>query len=255
MVWPETALPLYIQQTDADFWNYITPTNTTLLTGIIDSPSLPQGSLDESYNAAVLSCEGQTQVYRKRHLVPFGEYLPLRFLFNWVLEYLELPMSDFSSWNGAQNLKCGAINMGLSICYEDAFAAEYREFVGDATVLINISEDAWFGDSLAPHQRRQMAQMRARELSRPMVRSANSGPSLFIDHRGALLEATAQFEVATLSRSVQPHTGDTLFKRFGNWVVYASFILILALSILARRRCKCVFNFYVGKIVGLFKPC
>lgn len=236
LVWPETALPLYIQQTDASFWNSITPSNTALLTGIIDSPTLSQGNLNESYNAAVLSCEGQTQVYRKRHLVPFGEYLPLRFLFDWVLEYLELPMSDFSSWSGAQTLKCGAINVGLSICYEDAFAAEYRESVGEATVLINISEDAWFGDSLAPHQRRQMAQMRARELSRPLVRSANSGPSLFIDQRGRLLDATSQFETVTLSRQVQPHTGDTLFKRFGNWVIPVSLILVLMLVVLARRR-------------------
>ncbi|MFT6406883.1 MAG: apolipoprotein N-acyltransferase [Arenicella sp.] len=238
LVWPETALPLYMQQTDADFWNNITPSNTALLTGIMDSPRIGQGTLDESYNAAVLSCDGQTQVYRKRHLVPFGEYLPLRFLFNWVLEYLELPMSDFSSWKGPQSLNCGAVKVGLSICYEDAFAAEYREFVGDATVLVNISEDAWFGDSFAPHQRRQMAQMRAKELSRPMVRSANSGPSLFIDERGALLAATAQFEVAALSRQVQAHTGDTPFKRYGNWIISLSFLIVFGLLGWLRLTCR-----------------
>jgi len=240
LVWPETALPLYMQQTDTDFWANITPKNTALLTGIMDSPSIGQGSLEESYNAAVLSCEGDTQLYRKRHLVPFGEYLPLRFLFNWVLEYLELPMSDFSSWEGVQRLNCGAINVGLSICYEDAFAAEYRKYVADATVLVNISEDAWFGDSFAPHQRRQMAQMRARELSRPMVRSANSGPSLFINERGAVVEASAQFETAILARQVQPHTGDTPFKRFGNWVILVSFVLTFVLRLviggIARRK-------------------
>jgi apolipoprotein N-acyltransferase len=235
LVWPETALPLYMQQTDAEFWNNITPNNTALLTGIIDSPSMARGSLDESYNAAVLSCQGETQVYRKRHLVPFGEYLPLRFLFSWVLDYLQLPMSDFSSWQGPQSLNCGEIKIGLSICYEDAFAGEYRQFVGDATVLVNISEDAWFGDSLAPHQRRQMAQMRARELSRPMVRSANSGPSLFIDHRGALLAATKQFEVATLARQVQAHTGETPFKRYGSWVIGVSFLLLCGFSAWSRR--------------------
>jgi len=236
VVWPETALPLYLQQTDTQFWGDIVQKNTALLTGIMDSPSIVQGNLDESYNAAVLSCEGEVQVYRKRHLVPFGEYLPLRFLFNWVLEYLELPMSDFSSWEGAQSLSCGAINIGLSICYEDAFAAEYREFVGEATVLVNISEDAWFGDSFAPHQRRQMAQMRARELSRPMIRSANSGPSLFINERGRLLEASAQFEVAILSREIQPHTGDTPFKHYGNWVIGLSLVFILGLLGVSRTR-------------------
>lgn len=226
IIWPETALPLYVQQTDSEFWQNIEPKGAALLTGIMDSPTIAQGNLDESYNAAVLSCQGQTQVYRKRHLVPFGEYLPLRFLFNWVLEYLELPMSDFSSWNGVQTLECGDIKVGLSICYEDAFADEYRRHIGDATLLVNISEDAWFGDSFAPHQRAQMAQMRARELSRPLVRSANSGPSLFISEKGILDASTPQFEVHTMSRKVQPHTGNTPYAIAGDWVVWLSLLLL-----------------------------
>ncbi len=235
IVLPETALPLYAQQADAEFWRKLAPPNTALLTGIMDSPSIAQGNLDESYNAAILSCDGATQIYRKRHLVPFGEYLPLRFLFNWVLEYLELPMSDFSSWQGQQSLNCGDIKLGLSICYEDAFAGEYREHLGDATMLVNISEDAWFGDSFAPHQRRQMAQMRAVELSRPMVRSANSGPSLFINHKGKVLEASEQFTAATMVRDVQPHTGDTPFKRFGNWTILLSLFFVVLFGLASRR--------------------
>ena len=237
IVWPETALPLYMQQTNTDFWRSITPVGTALLTGIVDSPSLNSAdhrSLNESYNAAVLSCQGQTQVYRKRHLVPFGEYLPLRFLFNWVLEYLELPMSDLSAWQGQQNLSCGEINIGLSICYEDAFANEYRQHVGDASVLVNISEDAWFGDSFAPHQRMQMAQMRARELGRPLVRSANTGPSLFIDHKGKVQVATEQFSIQSVSHEVQPHTGETIYKRFGNWSVYLCFLLMASVLVFNR---------------------
>ena len=145
-------------------------------------------------------------------------------------------MSDFSSWSGEQSLACGDIKIGLSICYEDAFAAEYRTNVGDATVLVNISEDAWFGDSLAPHQRRQMAQMRARELSRPMVRSANSGPSLFINEKGELLEQTAQFVEATLVRDVQPHDGDSPFKRYGNWIIWFSMFVSLLIGLISRRK-------------------
>lgn len=239
IVWPETALPLYVQQTDAAFWRSITPSGTALLTGVLDSPSLSSSaspSYNESYNAAVLQCGEQhgakQQIYRKRHLVPFGEFLPLRFLFNWVLEYLELPMSDFSSWQGQQDLRCAnKINVGLSICYEDAFAAEVRSHVGSASVLVNISEDAWFGDSFAPHQRLQMGQMRARELSRPMIRSANSGPSAFLNERGDILNRTPQFEVATLVQTLQPQTGETLFKRFGNWVIYLCWLLIFIFMI------------------------
>ena len=238
IVWPETALPLYLQQTDPEFWQSITPKGSALLAGIMDSPN--REDPNEIYNAAALNCNDgeEPQVYRKKHLVPFGEYLPLRFLFDWVLDYLQLPMSDLSSWQSTQSLACGeSLKVGLSICYEDAFAAEYRDSVGDATLLVNISEDAWFGDSLAPHQRLQLAQMRAAELSRPLIRSANSGPSLFIGHKGEVVVATPQFSVETARFNVQPRDGDTLFKRYGNWVVWFSFFnLLLLLTILIKQK-------------------
>jgi apolipoprotein N-acyltransferase len=224
LVWPETALPLYYQQTDQQFWQNLVSPDVALLTGLVDGPAA-----GESYNAAVLSCNGQQQIYRKRHLVPFGEYLPMRFLFNWVLEYLQLPMSDFSPGQQPQTLNCGdKIRIGLSICYEDAFANEVRESSGDATLLVNISEDAWFGDSLAPHQRLQMGQMRSRELSRPMVRSANSGPSSVINQRGEVLAQTPQFEPAVLVYQVQPQQGVTPFKRWGHWPIWLSLICLVA---------------------------
>jgi len=228
IVWPESALPLYYQQTNEEFWQSVTPPNSAILSGILDSPSPANAEIDHVYNAAVLNCEGeQPLLYRKQHLVPFGEYTPLRFLFNWVIEYLNLPMSDMSAWQGAQSLSCGdKLKIGLSICYEDAFAAEYRDNLGDATILVNISEDAWFGDSLAPHQRTQMAQMRAAELARPLVRSANSGPSLIIDSKGHVLKSTAQFKDQSFSHEVQPHVGDSLFKRLGIWVIWLCFLML-----------------------------
>jgi len=232
LVWPETALPVYFQQTDDRFWRSITPPGTALLTGLIDSSETDSEQL---YNAAVLICGDKNQLYRKRHLVPFGEYLPLRFLFDWVLDYLELPMSDFASWQGQQALSCGeSIKVGLSICYEDAFAAEYRAHVGEATILVNISEDAWFGDSLAPHQRTQMAQMRARELARPMIRSSNPGPSFVIDHLGKIKTISEQYQAVSFAEIVQPHTGDTPFKRYGSWIIYVSFLLV-TISLLRNR--------------------
>lgn len=232
-VWPETALPLYRQQTEQAFWNAMVPKDTAVLAGLLD-----QIAENETYNAAILSCDSQQQVYRKRHLVPFGEYLPLRFLFNWVLDYLQLPMSDFSSWNGSQSLSCpGNIDLSLSICYEDAFGSEWRHHLAGATLLVNISEDAWFGDSLAPHQRLQMAQMRAREFSRPLVRSANTGPSVIINQYGEVLASTKQFAQQTLTHTVQPQTGDTWYTRFGNWIVFLS-IGIMALVIARNRRKK-----------------
>ena len=236
VVLPETALPLYLSQANESFWNSLKPDGVALLTGVLEASSLDEADVPQVYNAATLVCDKKQQVYRKRHLVPFGEYLPLRFLFDWVLTYLDLPMSDLSAWPGQQTLECGErIKIGLSICYEDAFSSEYQSNVGDATMLVNISEDAWFGDSLAPHQRQQMAQMRARALARPMIRSANSGPSTFIDERGQLLLETKQFQVQAVSHSVQPHTGDTLFKRWGIWIIYLCFVLIGVLLIYEKR--------------------
>ncbi|MCH2190055.1 MAG: apolipoprotein N-acyltransferase [Gammaproteobacteria bacterium] len=227
IVWPETALPLYLSQTDVDFWNRMVPEGVDLITGLLDHDQ------SNSYNAAILSCSGSRdapQVYRKRHLVPFGEYQPFQLLFGWVFEYLQLPMSEFSSWGGVQQLKCeSGVGIGLSICYEDAFSNEYRAFLGDANILVNISEDAWFGDSLAPHQRRQMAQMRALELGRPMIRSANSGPSLFIDEFGDIAKITPQFESAVASQFVQPMRGSTPFMQLGSWIIWLSLFLFMAL--------------------------
>lgn len=226
VVWPETALPLYLSQTDESFWRAMSPPNTAVLAGLLDHDGT------NSYNAAALSCaesRNKPLPYRKRHLVPFGEYQPLKFLFSWVFDYLSLPMSDFAGWRGQQSLECdGGIHIGLSICYEDAFSNEYRSHLGDATILVNISEDAWFGDSFAPHQRRQLAQMRAGELGRPLVRAANSGPSLFIDEKGRVKAATGQFEVAAIQHQVQPMTGRTPFVVLGSWIVWLS---ILACSL------------------------
>lgn len=245
IVWPETALPVHLQYLSQEFWQSTVPDGTALLTGLVDTPSLldTTPSYARSYNAAALVCTGSNnltpQIYRKRHLVPFGEYLPLRFLFQWVLDYLELPMSDFYSGTGIQPLHCGSkIKVGLSICYEDAFANEYRESLGDANLLVNIGEDAWFGDSFAPHQRLQMAQMRARELSRPMVRSANTGPSAFIDHRGELASQGPQFEATTLVENVTPQRGDTWFRLFGNWIVLLSVLVWILIYVRAKRILK-----------------
>ena len=137
-------------------------------------------------------------------------------------------MSDFTSWQQVQTLECGnTLKLGLSICYEDAFSEEHRVHTRDATVLVNISEDAWFGDSFAPHQRLQMAQMRAKELALPLVRSANTGPSVLIDHRGKIITQTKQFVSATLSGDVQPRTGETWYRALGEWVIYLSLMLLI----------------------------
>ena len=222
VVFAETALPFYLHNTTDEFWESLSANAGSLIAGVIESDPIT-GKL---YNSAVMTCGAERQVYRKHHLVPFGEYLPLRRFLSWLLDYLQIPMSDFSSWKQPQSLDCGGLKVALSICYEDAFSGEIRSNLNDGEVLVNISEDAWFGDSLAPHQRRQMAQMRAQELSRPMVRSSNSGPSNLIDENGSIIVASEQFSQQTVAGEIMPRAGKTPFLSFGLWVIHLSGLIV-----------------------------
>lgn len=175
--------------------------------------------------------------YRKRHLVPFGEFMPLPFLFQWFIDNFDIPMSDFSRGPAQQPLLTVAGHrVGISVCYEDAFGEEVITALPQATLLVNVSEDAWFGDSLAPHQRLQMARLRALESGRPMLRAANTGPSAVIDHRGALLARSRQFTIETLAATVQPMEGATPYVRVGNVAVVVLVVAVLAAAWWAGRR-------------------
>ncbi len=243
LVFPETALPVFRHNVTPDYWTSLRSHHGGILSGITELGGPDVGGA--MYNSAVVNCEAEDktvqaeQVFRKSHLVPFGEYLPLRSMFSWVLDYLQLPMSDFSAWEGKQSIRCGGVNIAVSICYEDAFALEIARGLGDGGLMINISEDAWFGDSLAPHQRQQMAQMRAIETARPMVRSSNSGPSTFIDHNGLILQESEMFDELMLRSSVQPREGDTLFVRFGAWLIYACLVFCFFMVLRKFARIKC----------------
>jgi len=192
-----------------------------------------------------------SQVYRKSHLVPFGEYIPLRSVLGQLLDILQVPMANFSRGASVQplltligNEKLGNKKSGkkseqkisVSICYEDAFGEEVIRNLPAATLLVNVSNDAWFGDSFAPHQHLQMARMRSMETSRPMLRATNNGVSAMIDHRGDVLASSPQFEVAVLNGEVQPRSGETLYVKFGNWpVLFGLFVMLGLCGFWARR--------------------
>jgi apolipoprotein N-acyltransferase len=183
-----------------------------------------------TYYNSVFAVGARPASYRKRHLVPFGEFLPLPDVFGRLLATLEIPMSDFS--RGAPDqipLHVAGRSVGVSVCYEDAFGEEIIGALPTATLLVNLSEDAWFGDSFAPYQRLQMARVRALEAGRPMVRAANTGPSAVIDHRGRVTAHAPQFKPHVLTAEVQPMTGMTPYARFGNLPT----ILIVAATVVA----------------------
>ena len=236
VIWPEAAIPYYVDELSPEFWQWLRAQSADFVFGVLERR--PESGTTAYYNS-VLAVSERTSVYRKVHLVPFGEYLPFASLLGWLLDYLHIPMSDFSSWTGPQKLPHAAgIALGITVCYEDAFPTEVRKALPDAALLVNVSEDAWFGDSLAPHQRLQMARMRALEGGRPMLRAANTGPSAIIDHRGRITHQSAQFVATKLEGEVQPMSGATPYVRFGDGPVLAlAFgLVVLGLVVCGPRR-------------------
>jgi len=216
VVWPETAIP-------TDFDNvrpYLASTIRALDARGIDvlAGGFERDGTD-SYNA-VRQLGGSEQVYRKRHIVPFGEYLPLRGLLEVFDAFIVVPGSDLSRGSGPHvPLEVAGQSVGVSICYEDVFGEEMRPLLPASTLLVNVSNDAWFGDSAAPHQHEQKARMRAREMGRPMVRVTNTGVSSAITYQGEIIDRIPQGVVAALDVRIVPRTGTTPYVRLGNWPV------------------------------------
>jgi apolipoprotein N-acyltransferase len=214
IIWPETAIPgrsediaqgILIPMSIA-----ATEQDSNILTGVVVS----EAANNIYYNSMLLLGNNQG-VYHKRHLVVFGEYMPLRWLLDFMNRYINIPYSDLQP--GAPDqvpMSVNGVVLGVSICFEDVFSREILIALPKASMLVNASNDAWFGDSLAPHQHLEIAQMRALEFGRPMLRSTNTGVSAFIDHRGRIIDRTGQFKTQSITRTMQGRTGVTPFYYF-----------------------------------------
>lgn len=234
VVWPEAAVPIYFDQIEPllepRLMQIARERHSDFLLGTIE-----RDRADRVYYNTVVAIGSAKGVYRKQHLVPFGEFLPFPGAFGWLIDHLQIPMSNFSRGNAGQPLLIAAGQpLGVSVCYEDAFGEEIIQALPRATLLVNVSEDAWFGDSFAPHQRLQMARVRARESGRAMLRAANTGPSAIIDHHGDVVARSPQFTPHVLSGSVQPMTGLTLYARYGNYPVLLLIVAILLPALIWR---------------------
>lgn len=236
IVWPEAAMPTYLDEIDpaylAELQRRSHERGNDFLIGVIERDRA-RGAV---YNS-VISVGSTSGIYRKRHLVPLGEFLPFKSILSWLLNYLQIPMSDFTRGAAQQPaIHAAGQAIGVSICYEDAFGAEVIRQLPQASLLVNVSEDAWFGNSLAPHQRLQMARMRAIESARPMLRAANTGLSAIIDAHGRLLAVSPQFQPFVLLGEAQPMQGATPFVRYGNWAVITAAVLALVIAMAIGRR-------------------
>lgn len=219
VVWPENALTLFYHQLREVFLKplsaEIREAGTDMLLGI---PVLAADG--RRYYTTMMSLGRHEGFFRKRHLVPFGEYVPFEQALRGLIGFFDLPMSEFIPGPAGQRpLRVAGQRAAVSVCYEDAFGHEVRKAAPQATLLVNGSNNAWYGDSLAPHQHLQISRMRAIETARPLVRSTTNGISALVDHRGTILGRSPQFEGYVLTGTVQPRSGTTPYVRWGDWPV------------------------------------
>lgn len=224
VIWPEAAVPEIfsgpIDVLDRAFEQAL-KYNSGLITGL---PSLnidAERNRDVLYNS-VLGLGNASGMYHKQRLVPFGEYVPFADYLGPVFDLLRVPMSDFRTGPAGQtNMHTGRFELAADICYEVAYPALIAKQARGAGAMLTISNDAWFGKSIGPHQHLQMAQMRARENQRPMLRATNNGITAAIDAQGKIQARAPQFEVATLLYDTVPQQGLTPYQRWLNWPLLA----------------------------------
>jgi apolipoprotein N-acyltransferase len=221
VVWPETAIPDYKHRVPAYLVNMreaMEKSDTDLLMGLFIR-NLDSGRY---YNSVISARGGE---YLKRHLVPLGEYVPFRSLIGFINRWINIPMSDIDSGPDDQPLiQVSGQPVGISICFEDAFSRDVRRDLPDATLLVNMSNDAWFDGSHQSRQHHAIARMRALETGRYLLRATNTGISSVIGPRGEVLEIATPFEREVLRAGVLPMSGQTPYVFWGD-----AFILILAL--------------------------
>jgi apolipoprotein N-acyltransferase len=230
MLWPEAALtvrPQRIPNWLGDLDALGKQREQAIITGIVTEED------GRFYNALLGFGESEGE-YRKQHLVPFGEYLPFEQQLRGLIEFFSLPMSTLTPAPEPQSPLLWQRNgqsyrLAPVICYEAAYPGLVRQLARNSDLMILVSNDAWFGDSLAPHQHLQITRMRAIENSRAAVRATQNGISALIDADGRLLQRSRQFEVAAISGEVTLRQGMTPYQRWGGpyWVVLPLVVLVL----------------------------
>ena len=237
IVTPETALPLLLGQLPEDYLprlaGFAQSTGSQLLVGV------PVNDSPLHYTNSVIGIGGkQPYRYDKHHLVPFGEFIP--YGFRWFTDLMHIPLGDFSRGDVQQTPLAVQDQWVLpNICYEDLFgeeiAAQLNGRAAQTTMLLNVSNIAWFGNSIALPQHLQISQMRARETGRPMLRATNTGATAVIDQRGRVVSQLTPLSIGVLGASVQGYTGKTPYILMGNWLALAIAGIMLLAACLLRK--------------------
>jgi apolipoprotein N-acyltransferase len=230
IVLPETAVPRFLDLVERPFIERLKAVAVRnggdLLLGV---PLRPAPGV--YYNSVISLGASPPAGYDKVHLVPFGEFVPPGF--GWIVRVLSIPLSDFSRGRADQRpLLAAGERIAVNICYEDAYGAEIVGQLPEATLLVNVSNVTWFGDSLAPAQHLQIARMRALETGRMVLTAANTGITAAIGADGAVLARLPQFAEGRLEVEARGRTGTTPYVRFADWlalVLSAAMLLFFAL--------------------------
>lgn len=220
IIWPETAIPLlydsarpFLDKMDA----LAKLKQSNIISGIPFRQVDPVTHERILHNSIVSIGQGDG-LYHKQKLVPFGEYVPLQDMLRGLIQFFDLPMSDFRTGSPDQRpLNSFSYSVSPFICYEVVYPDFVRSHVKDSEFLLTISNDSWFGASIGPLQHLEMAQMRAAENGRYMIRGTNNGISAIIDQKGLVVEESAQFVNTTLHSSIRLFQGDTPFMIYGSW--------------------------------------
>jgi len=246
VVAPETAIAVLPQQLPEGYWEDLraafAPAGRSAIIGI------PLGDEVQGYSNAVLGLVGgqaQPLRYDKHHLVPFGEFIPP--LFRWFTELMHIPLGDFNRGAlGQPSMVVQGQRLAPNICYEDLFGEELAARFGDAslspTVFVNVSNLAWFGDTVAVDQHLAISRMRTLEFQRPFVRATNTGATAILDHQGRTVAALPYLTAGALVGEVQGRVGVTPFAwwaaRFGLWPLWWFSLGVLAWAWWAKPRVR-----------------
>ncbi len=242
IIWPEAAIPApeYMVSEFLDNANKAANLNhSAIITGIISHQQ------DSFYNSLIVlgnhdtkeqlqadyTGEGNNE-FKKHHLLPIGEFVPLESLLRPIAPLFNLPMSSFQRGEFQQpNLNAVGHQIAPAICYEIAFPEQLRANVNNGTeLLLTVSNDAWFGSSNGPLQHMEIAQMRSVELGRPLVRATNNGVTAVVDEHGSITHQLPQFETGVLVADIPLVEGETLFSKWGQWPVLIISVLFLLFS-------------------------
>lgn len=236
ILWPETAIPITQDQAGPIIEHIQSKLgeDSTLITGI---PWYTFSASREDYtfyNTIMAIGEPGDGVYHKQKLVPFGEYVPLEQWLRGIIGFFDLPMSSFSAGPEYQApLVAGEARLTPAICYEVAYPDFVAMNARRGNMLVTISNDGWFGDSIGPHQHLQMARMRALETGRYMLRGTNNGVTAVIDDKGRIAGQIPQFERSLMTGEIFTATGNTPFMLTGSWPVLT---LVAILIVFVRER-------------------